>query len=221
MSISVAIVEDDISVRNYLTDAIRESPLCKLEGVAHNSYSANELIKSKTADVFLVDLGLPDGSGIDIIKQIVATQPSSQCMVLSAFGDVRHIITSFEAGATGYIHKSEMPADIISKIVQLFNGTSPVSSNVAKLLIQKAITKPTKNSNDISRNQELREMLNLSKREMDILNALTSNLSVKEIASSFDISKHTVNQHLRNIYSKLGVHSRISAINEFKKYESS
>jgi DNA-binding NarL/FixJ family response regulator len=221
MAITVAIVEDDVSIRNYLTDAINQSPLCKLEGVAHNLFSANELIRTKTADVFLIDLGLPDGNGIEIIKQVVVNNPLSQCMVLSAFGDIRHIITSFEAGATGYIHKSEMPEDIICKIVQLFNGTSPVSSNVAKLLIQKAITKPTESNNDLQRNQDLREMLDLSKREMDVLNALTSNLSVKEIASSFDISKHTVNQHLRNIYSKLGVHSRISAINEVKKYESS
>jgi DNA-binding NarL/FixJ family response regulator len=143
--------------------------------------------------------------------------PAAQCMVLSTYGDVRHIVDSFEAGATGYIHKSELPQDIISKIVQLFNGSSPVSSNVAKLLIQRLLGTTMKNKSELSR--ELRENLDLSSRETDILYALNSSLNVKGIANHFGISAHTVNQHLRSIYTKLGVHSRVSAINTLKQLE--
>lgn len=217
MAISVIIIEDDSNIREYLSDAITSSPLCQLLGSAKNLQEGLDLVVRVKADVFLIDLGLPDGDGLDIIKQVAKIQPEAQSLVLSAFGNMRHILSSFEAGATGYIHKSEMPADVVKQVVQVFNGTSPVSSNIAKLLIQK-ILQP-EHSDEAQKSKALQQALNLSNRELEILNALKSSRSVKEIASAFNISKHTVNQHLRSIYSKMGVRSRMSAVNEAMKYE--
>ncbi len=218
MSISVAIVEDNTTICNYLADIVSKSPLCKLEGTANTVKSAQNLISSKKIDVFLIDLGLPDGSGIEIIKEALKANPLSKCLVLSTFGDLSHVMKSLEAGATGYIQKGEMPSDIVSKIVEIFNDTSPLSSTIAKLLIRKITQNQVQENIKLNKDHQLSKNFGITKREIEVLNAITSDLSIKEIADSLDLSKHTVNQHLRNIYAKLGVNSRLAAINLVKKY---
>lgn len=216
MAILVAIIEDDNIVRHHLAKVINESSSCELSGIASNWLTALQLINEKETDVFLIDLGLPDCDGIELIKIITNKYPNSQSMVLSAMGDVKHILKSFEAGATGYLLKNEHHDNLIEKIIQLHNGTSPVSASVARILIQKIIITSSPQKSDILK--ELNETYDLSRREIDIFLALDSNMQVKDIARHFNISKHTTNHHLRNIYKKLGVNSRMAAINEIKKY---
>ena len=216
MPISVAIIEDDLVLRDHMAQIISNSPLCELMGVASDWLASLEIINGNNVDVFLVDLGLPDCSGLDLIKIITTRSPESQVMVMSAFGDTRHILKSFEAGATGYIMKTDATKDLVNRVVQLHNGESPVSGSVAKILIKKILNSPTEEMGEL--NVILQDKFALTERDLQIYLALNSNLTAKEISKKFSISFHTANNHIRSIYKKLGVNSRMGALTEIKKY---
>lgn len=99
MAISIAIIEDDPIVSNYLTVLIKNSPLCDLVGTASNNEQAQHLM-SENVDVFLVDIGLPDVSGIDLMRQIKHKFPNAYVMVLTSLADTRHVMQSIEAASS-------------------------------------------------------------------------------------------------------------------------
>jgi DNA-binding NarL/FixJ family response regulator len=108
----------------------------KLVGVAANKREAQALIEKENFDVMLIDLGLPDGNGIELIRQVSAKKPDADIMVVTVFGDEQHVVSSIEAGATGYILKDSTPADVISCIRLLRAGGSPVSPVVARSVLR-------------------------------------------------------------------------------------
>jgi DNA-binding NarL/FixJ family response regulator len=211
MSIAVSIIEDDHSVREHLMKTIRDSPLCVLAGTARNRSEAMSLIESNATDVYLVDLGLPDVDGVDIIASIKKSCEDAQSLVLSAFGDARHISRSIRAGAMGYLLKDEKNNTLIEKIVALHNGLSPVSPSITKVLFQQISSGKASQYNEVVR-QEAIARTGLGGREAEVLDLLAAGLSIIHMADKLFISTHTVNQHLRSIYRKLGVRSRSMAV---------
>lgn len=211
MAISVAIIEDDPIVSNYLSTLISNSPLCRLVGTAANNAQA-QLLMDKVVDVFLVDIGLPDVSGIELMKQIKEKRQDAAVMVLTSLADMRHVMQSIEAGASGYLLKDDQPEELIGKLVSLYNGNSPLSPSVAKLLIKK-ITESSEPSS-AGPNLEMLEQLGLSRREYEVLLELRSPMPVKQIAEKLNISYFTVNQHVRRIYQKLKVGTRSGALSK-------
>jgi DNA-binding NarL/FixJ family response regulator len=215
LAISVVIIEDDPIVLSYLSVLINDSPLCELVGTASNNAQAEKLIAAN-ADVYLVDIGLPDVSGIDLMRQIKSKCPNAFVMVLTSLADMRHVMQSIEAGASGYLLKDDQPEELIGKLVSLYNGNSPLSPSVAKLLIKK-ITESNQQE-PAGPNYEMLEKLGLSRREYEVLLELRSPMPVKLIAEKLNISYFTVNQHVRRIYQKLKVGTRSGALSKATEY---
>ncbi|HYB52001.1 MAG TPA: response regulator transcription factor [Burkholderiaceae bacterium] len=216
--ISIIIVEDEPEFRRRFAQIIDSEPTMRLVGVAANKREAQALIDREDFDVMLIDLGLPDGSGIDLIRSVSQRKPDVDIMVVTVFGDEQHVVSSIEAGATGYILKDSTPADVISCIRLLRAGGSPVSPVVARSVLRAIRSRmgggaaaggPTAPARTPSA-----ENNPLSARETEILQLLAKGMSFNEIGEILGISPHTVTAHIKKIYRKLAVHSRGEAVYE-------
>ncbi len=207
--ISIIVVEDEPEFRRRFVHIIESEPTMRLAGVAANKREAQALIDREPFDVMLIDLGLPDGSGIELIRQVSSRKPDVDIMVVTVFGDEQHVVSSIEAGATGYILKDSTPADVISCIRLLRAGGSPVSPVVARSVLRAIRNRmgPSSNSKAIAP-----ENNPLSARETEILQLLAKGMSFNEIGEILGISPHTVTAHIKKIYRKLAVHSRGEAV---------
>ncbi|NDF65210.1 MAG: DNA-binding response regulator [Betaproteobacteria bacterium] len=134
MTIQVFLVEDDPEFGRQLVDLIRTNPLLQLCGWVDTVALALDNIRTSHADVFLVDLGLPDGSGQTVIQHIARVQPTARVMVLSTLGDPKHILSSLEMGAHGYLLKSEPPDHLLHHIITLVNEGGVLSALTPKEL---------------------------------------------------------------------------------------
>jgi DNA-binding NarL/FixJ family response regulator len=212
MKIKVSIVEDDPIVRLHLSNLIEKSLSCRLTGVAYDKKSLLELINKNSADIYLVDMKLPDIFGPEIIATILKTNKNARCLTLSAFGDLHHIASSFNAGACGYILKGDLPENIIPKIEEIFRGDYLISGSVAKILIRPIIESLSR-----FRIKNIEVDSKLTPRELQVLQLLQTSHPIKRIATELSISIFTANQHIRKIYQKLEVHSRLEAINQARE----
>jgi DNA-binding NarL/FixJ family response regulator len=215
--ISIIIVEDEPEFRRRFAQIIDSEPTMRLAGVAANKREAQALIDREEFDVMLIDLGLPDGTGIDLIRNVSQRKPDVDIMVVTVFGDEQHVVSSIEAGATGYILKDSTPADVISCIRLLRAGGSPVSPVVARSVLRAIRSRMggvTANSNTAPTRSANAENNPLSARETEILQLLAKGMSFNEIGEILGISPHTVTAHIKKIYRKLAVHSRGEAVYE-------
>lgn len=209
LSISVSIIEDNPQFRAYIGELISSSNRCELVGSACSGAEAMQLIAQDKTDVYLVDLGLPDADGVDVIARIKSACPTARSMVLSTFGDAKHIDRSILAGASGYLLKDDSHAGLIDKIVSLNNGEAPFSPSLIKILFQRLSKQQTKTENSQNFTQ-----YSLTARELEILHFLVLGLTIFNIGVELSISSHTVNQHLRAVYRKLDVRSRAMAVSK-------
>lgn len=210
--ISIIIVEDEPEFRRRFAQIIENEPSMRLAGVAANRREAQAILDKEDFDVLLIDLGLPDGNGIELIKQVSQKKPEADIMVVTVFGDEQHVVSSIEAGATGYILKDSTPADVISCIRLLRAGGSPVSPVVARSVLR-AIRNRMGTTSPAARTSQP-ENNPLSARETEILQLLAKGMSFNEIGEILGISPHTVTAHIKKIYRKLAVHSRGEAVYE-------
>jgi len=208
---AVIIVEDEPEFRRRFAQIVESEPSMRLAGVASNRREAQALLEKEHFDVLLIDLGLPDGNGIDLIKQVSQSRPEADIMVVTVFGDEQHVVSSIEAGATGYILKDSTPADVISCIRLLRAGGSPVSPVVARSVLR--AIRNRMNAEPATRAPQP-ESNPLSTRETEILQLLAKGMSFNEIGEILGISPHTVTAHIKKIYRKLAVHSRGEAVYE-------
>jgi DNA-binding NarL/FixJ family response regulator len=210
--IGIVIVEDEPEFRRRFAQIVENEPSMRLVGVAANRREAQAILDKEDFDVLLIDLGLPDGNGIDLIRQVSQKKPEADIMVVTVFGDEQHVVSSIEAGATGYILKDSTPADVISCIRLLRAGGSPVSPVVARSVLR-AIRNRIGASAPAARAAQP-ENSPLSARETEILQLLAKGMSFNEIGEILGISPHTVTAHIKKIYRKLAVHSRGEAVYE-------
>lgn len=208
-TITVLLVEDDAEVRRRFETTINQDPMMKVVGFASTKHEAQQLIETLDFEVMVIDLGLPDGSGIDLIRLANRLHPSSDIMVITVYGDEQHVVSSIEAGATGYILKEADSEDITGQIRLLRGGGSPVSPSVARSVLRALQNHPT--GNGIVPDAEPSP---LSARETEILHLLAKGMSFNEIGEILTISPHTVTAHIKKIYRKLQVHSRGEAVYE-------
>jgi DNA-binding NarL/FixJ family response regulator len=166
----------------------------------------DELV-SDPPDVLLVDLGLPDGSGLDLIRRARECSPSTLSMVITVFGDEASLVNALEAGARGYLLKSEGPSDLRESVAQLVAGGAPITPAIASFLLRRFESPP-----DESGAHEHRSTL--SPRERQVLELIVRGLSNQDVANELGISRHTATSHVRSIYRKLEVRSRSAAVYE-------
>jgi DNA-binding NarL/FixJ family response regulator len=204
--VRVVIVEDDPPTVGLLQSAIDATDDIEIVGVAHNVASGMKLVAAGGYEVLLCDLGLPDGSGLALIRASAARHPAADILVITVFADQARVLDSIKAGARGYLLKDEHFADCVDDIRDIRKGGSPISPIIARqLLIQ---FQPTPRVVQTSVQEEL------SPRELEILNLLARGYSNPEIGELLTISKMTVGTHVKNIYRKLEVRSRSEAVFE-------
>lgn len=176
---------------------------------AGNVAEAIALAGQRPADVYLVDLGLPDRDGRDFIRWLVQRQPEALPMVVTVFGDDEHVLTSLEAGAMGYLLKDSPGSEIALRIVELHEGGSPISPSVARSVIRRFV-KAAPGLPAVDENP-------LSLRELEVLRLIEKGMTYDEVAQVLELSWHTVTAYLRRVYRKLQVHSRGEAVFEARQ----
>jgi DNA-binding NarL/FixJ family response regulator len=200
----IAIVEDDRAMREQLIELISASPELDLAGIATTLQAGRRLIELKP-DLFLVDLGLPDGSGLDLISE-VKTGSSAKVLVLTLFGDRDTVVAAVRGGADGYLLKDSVPATILEGIAVTLQGGAPLSAAAAVFLLERLREEPAAKSTVVGRADDLTE------REIALLKLFARGLSYKETARELDISPLTVGNYVKSIYRKLAVNSRGEAV---------
>lgn len=202
----VGILEDDDDMREYLATIINQSPNLTVVFSAANVAEACSLCEQNPTDICLVDLQLPDGSGLDFVEH-VKKRSNTKILILTILGDRTSVLVSLKAGANGYLLKDTPPTQIRRDIHATLKGENPISPQAATHLLKLFQDQP---KNVIISN----EGIILTDRERDILIMFSRGLSYKETADTLDISHHTVSDYVKSIYKKLSVHSRNEAIFE-------
>ena len=210
-AISVLIVEDEPEFRRRFAQVVGSDPGMSLVGVASTKREAKPLIEHEDFDVLMVDLGLPDGNGVELIRQVHQRSPDTDILVVTVFGDEQHVVSAIEAGATGYILKDSPPGELVSCIKMLRAGGSPVSPVVARSVLRAIRSRHAMAAEAAPKKSGYNP---LSSRETQILSLLAKGMSFIEIGEVLGISPHTVTAHIKKIYRKLAVHSRGEAVYE-------
>lgn len=206
--ISVLIVEDDERFRAAFAEVVATAPDLRLVGTAADLPQGLLLLRELMPDVLLVDLGLPSGSGIELIRYVHGHLPQTDVMVVTVFGDEPHVMASLEAGATGYLLKDTQPADLAEQVRALHAGGSPISPVIARRLLQRLAAGPAPSGDGDAL---------LSPQERQVLTYSAKGFSFEEIARMLGVSRHTVMTYVKRSYRKLQVHSKTEAIYEARK----
>jgi DNA-binding NarL/FixJ family response regulator len=204
MPISVVIVEDLDEVRNGLAELIDSDRELSIIECFGNAETAAQKLPMLQADIVLMDINLPGMSGIECIRSIKQQCPATQFMMFTVYENDEKVLQALQAGATGYLLKRTEPKRILESIKELNQGGSPMSSNIARKLLNVFLDKKKINKKEL-----------LSERENAVLQLLADGLLYKEIAERLNIAHGTVRQHIHNIYEKLHVSNRTEAVNKY------
>lgn len=200
----ILLVEDHASFRQALAFMFEREPEFTVAAQAGSVAEARESVDG--VDVAVVDLGLPDGDGIELVEDFSSRKPSVATLVLSASLEPARFAGAVEAGAAGVLHKSASITEIVDAVRRLLAGEALISAND---MIQMLRTVSRKRQEEM----ESRQMIDkLTRREKEVLQALGEGLDSKEIAQKLHITVETERTHMVNILNKLGVHSRLQAL---------
>jgi DNA-binding NarL/FixJ family response regulator len=228
---NVLVVEDDPLMQEFFCNSVSANGQLKLVGRCSDEQSAKRWLLEGAADlhVLLTDLGLPDGSGLDIIRYARSLNPDCEPLVISMFGDEDNILASIEAGALGYIHKDSTPDDIAETILEMRDGGSPISPLIARRVLAKyqpkgpavttvadkpslALNEPPNVPHDGPKTAQDQDLL--SPKEFQVLDLIAQGYTYTEIAKQHGLSAHTIQTHIKRLYRKLNVHTRGEAVFE-------
>lgn len=210
----VLVVEDEPLIQQRLARILTQLGYQPdMLGFAQTLAAARQLAVQRRHALALVDLGLPDGNGCELIAQLREQDAAMGILVISAWSTEEAILQALRAGATGYLLKERDDLEVMLSIRSVLRGGAPIDPFIARRVITEfqpapaaavqAAAEPAAETDDV-----------LSARELDILQQVASGLSHRETAERLHISRHTVEAHIRNIYRKLAVNSRIRAIDE-------
>lgn len=202
--IRVLLYEDNRDLREGMTFLLRATPDLEFLGAFPDTHNLEMQIHALHPDVVLMDIDLPGRSGIEATAVIKALQPETQVLILTVFEEEDKIFRAIRNGATGYLLKRTPPTEIISAIQDAHKGGSPMTSSIARKVLQHFQQAPPVN--------HPKPNYDLSPREMDILKSLVKGYSYKLIANEHYISMDTVRSHIRHIYEKLQVSSKTEAV---------
>ena len=202
MAISVAIVEDNPQVRRSLSRYIGGAPGFSCTCTCASAEEALNVIPKSPPDVVLMDIQLPNKSGVACTALLKKALPAVPVMMLTVYEDTDTIFNALKAGASGYLLKRSDPAEVLQAVTELHNGGAPMTGEIARKVIDSFHrSKPDEHPQDA-----------LTAREEEILDYLAKGFVPKEIAEKLAISCATVRYHLRHIYDKLHVRSQVEAV---------
>lgn len=198
----VLIVEDVAETRAWLSAIVTGAfDACEIQGAAGVG-AALECLARGRFDLALIDLGLPDGSGLDVLRAVRAADPDTLCVITTVVGDDAHIVAALSAGAQGYLLKQQ-PEDLLRlQLTQLESGVPALSPSIARRIMDHfRMTGPIAGDDDGG----------LSERERQTLALIGRGLRNAEVAESLGIAESTVASHIKSIYRKLGISNRAEA----------
>lgn len=204
------IVEDDQATRQRFANAISSDPRTTLVQALGTGRDAISQLPAARPDVLLVDLGLPDIHGTEVIRFAARNLPDCEVMVITVFGDERNVLTSIEAGAAGYVLKDCSDADLVEHVLELRAGGAPMSPGVARMVLNRMrVNDEARNSRDTASADPEGPV---TAREAEVLRLLSRGYTYSEVGERLGISVHTVGSHVKKTYRKLAVHSAAAAV---------
>ncbi|NNC87195.1 MAG: response regulator transcription factor [Akkermansiaceae bacterium] len=205
--IEVAVIEDNVPLAKVLEKLVNEMDGARCIGIWQDAEEGLKKIDAFRPDVVLMDIVLPGMSGIQATARLGKELPDVEVIMVTAYDDEDKVFDALKAGASGYLLKEATPDELRRAIIDVWNGGAPMSADIARRVVQ-AFHRPPAHASE--------QAVNLSRRESQILSILADGLSNKEIAHELDISVETVRVHLRNIYEKLHVRSRLEAAMKYR-----
>ena len=206
--VRVLIVEDEPELMRRFSQAVLNDQSLSLVAAVSTGTAALAVLSATSPDVILLDLGLPDMRGIDVITHVARHQQQCDVLVVTMFGDDQHVFEALEAGATGYLLKDSGLERIAASIHELRDGGSPISPSIARRVLARLRAGPGTSP------AQAGAPCALTPREIELLKLTAKGLSFDSIGELLEISPHTVVAHVKKIYRKLAVHSRGEAVYE-------
>ena len=200
--ITISIVEDLTEVRESLENLVRGSDDFLLLSTYSNAEQAQNKIPKEQPQIVIMDINLPGISGIDCIRRIKNVCPNTQFMMYTIFEDDDKVFEALEAGASGYLLKKTPKEKIMEALLELYEGGSPMSTQIARKVI-----KSFQQKNQFSSESNL-----LTPKQKEVLELLSKGFLYKEISEKLKISLNTVKQHIHKTYLKLHVCNRTEAL---------
>lgn len=207
-TIQVAIVEDNPALAASFRKIIESTPDLECIGAWPDGESALVKIDAFRPQVVLMDINLPGMSGIEVTSKLKEKHPDILVVMVTVYRDHDQIFAALKAGASGYLLKRATPNEVRQAVRDVLTGGAPMTAEIARRIVDAFHNNPAKDLNE--------EIAKLSNRETEILVLLTEGLANKEIASRLEISVETVRVHLRRIYEKLHVGSRLEAAMKYR-----
>jgi DNA-binding NarL/FixJ family response regulator len=210
-SIRIAIVEDDPALRKMVVSLLEADPDYTVVAELSEGEAAIAAIPHLGSDIVLVDIGLPDMSGIEVIRKLKELRRECSVLVITTFGDERTVTSALEAGADGYLLKGTGLDELKRDIHSLQDGGSPLSPMIARKLLNRLQAKAVVERPDSGSEAKL------TRREFEILEMIAKGFSYSETSKICGIASATVHSHLKSIYRKLEVHSKTEAVYEARR----
>jgi DNA-binding NarL/FixJ family response regulator len=204
--ITVAIVEDDREVRQQFAAIIDWMAECRCVGQYANGENAVEGLALNPARVVLMDINLPGMNGVECVRQIAACSPTTHVIMLTVHQDTDTIFEALSVGASGYLLKPVRKEDLVNAILDVVAGGSPMTSNIARKVVQSFRRQPAAADG----------LETLTEREREVLDLLAQGYIYKEIGAKLEISHFTVSSFVQRIYQKLHVNSRADVVAKYR-----
>lgn len=196
------VVEDEPETRAFIAEVVGAMHELELVAAVGSCKEARKVLATAPPQLLLTDLGLPDGSGIELISELRRLEANADIVVITVFGDEQNVIRSIEAGADGYLMKGSDEGSMTTAIRDLLAGGAPISPAIARHLLRRfRPVAPT-------------DAPSLSPREIEVLELVAKGFSFVEVADLLSVSAHTVTTHMRRLYKKLDVSSKGEAVYE-------
>lgn len=205
----ILIIEDDQPIRERLARALSANGGCVVTQ-AGSLLEARAAFQAMRPDLIVSDLRLPDGNAIEFLIEARREAPGVEILVISVLGDENTILSAIAAGASGYLLKDALPADIYATAMDVLAGGSPMSPSIARLVVMRARA----NQSAYPDQKTLGLSDPLTPRETEVLWSIAKGFSYAQIAVQLGISANTVPSHVKAIYRKLRVDNRSSAVYE-------
>ena len=207
---TILLLEDLPEIRAWLRKLVQQVFPDAAISESSRVHDALELVKTVKFDLALVDLGLPDGSGVEVVTRLRDLQPDAQSVVVTIHDDDEHLFPALQAGAFGYILKEQARELIIEQLQRISQGEPPLSPSIARKVIKYFASQNLPQTNAMP-------TVSLTERESEVLLRVAKGFTLPEIGVQLGLSRHTIADYVKQIYRKLNVSSRAEAALEAQR----
>lgn len=203
------VVEDLPDIRDYIADVARSAfPQLRVVTAARRE-DGMALVQQEAFDLALVDLGLPDGNGCDVVGALRVRQPQAVAVVVTIYDDDEHLFPALQAGAFGYLLKEQPREALVAQLLRITQGEPPLSPPIARRVL--AYFAAAASQRLLPARSTPEPLVRLTDRETEVLQRVAKGYTLPEIAQQLGLSRHTIGDHIKQIYRKLDVSSRAEA----------